>query len=541
METEIRDYIDDNFSINTSAFRTVSFESADDNERAVVTIPLIHEGPNKKGLFWTRKILEEIAPMFRGLPFRYDLNGAEGSSHTVKKLSSPHYDVGWTYSDERGAWYKDGILWVKGEVTHPDVISKLKRTTSDNKREVNYASMGVFLESSKCSICGKEHGEEGCEHIRNQKYDGEICYSIPTKVKKALHAALTNDPADAEAEITNCIFQDLATDPSFRLTPNKFEHGYNQSRHMQEMIDDHTVNDMNSFNPNQNSMPNGMAPGFPQTNQPGPTNSSEMILKELAERIKTIEQHIDSQNVPMQGIPPAAPAPELINQTQNAGATQDNMGVTSQFDNTQQEVNNMNLNEGQNNNQKTDVNPSDKKIKTELQDDEMQEVNKLDQILGLLQQLVGQMPQTADMGKEALDASKGMAKEAQEDLPTEHKASPVSGGNASSGAESISDDDEDSNKKNKKHMMEPGKVATADAENAALKAELADMKAELAEFKSKFEFQDQSVPEFGGATGSYSNVEVADMSASDRVAKFGSSEAAFDAIFNGPESAKRFL
>jgi len=192
---------DNRFDVFTS--RLTQVELADDKSCAVLTIPLMHVGPNKKGLYWTPKMLKSVAPMFRGITFRYDLNGSEGSSHTPQKLSSPHFDIGWTYSDERGAWFEkdNGILWVKGEVTHPDIIKKLDRKTSDGKREINFASMGVLVEKSVCSICGKEHGMDGCEHTRNEIYDGEVCYSVPEKVKKALHVALTNDPADGEAEI----------------------------------------------------------------------------------------------------------------------------------------------------------------------------------------------------------------------------------------------------------------------------------------------------------------------------------------------------
>jgi hypothetical protein len=118
----------------------------------------MHAGPNKKFLYWVPKVLEDIAKLFRGIPFRYDLGGKEGSSHTPNKLSSPHFDVGCTYSSDEGAWYdkKTRTLWVIGEVTHPAVIEKLKRETSDNKREINYASMGVLVDESKCSICGKK-------------------------------------------------------------------------------------------------------------------------------------------------------------------------------------------------------------------------------------------------------------------------------------------------------------------------------------------------------------------------------------------------
>ena len=111
-------------------------------KRAMVKIPLINLGPNKKNLIWIESTMRKIASKFRGVPFRYDINGQNEGSHTRDKLSSPFYDVGWTYSDDRGAWYdpEKKCVWVQGEVTHPDVIAKLMRTTSDNKREINFAA-----------------------------------------------------------------------------------------------------------------------------------------------------------------------------------------------------------------------------------------------------------------------------------------------------------------------------------------------------------------------------------------------------------------
>ena len=94
---------DSRYDIFTSSFFNV--ELADDLKRAVLTLPLMHVGPNKKGLFWTAKMLKKIGNMFQAVPYRYDLDGQEGSSHTINKLSSPHFDVGWTYSNEEGSWY----------------------------------------------------------------------------------------------------------------------------------------------------------------------------------------------------------------------------------------------------------------------------------------------------------------------------------------------------------------------------------------------------------------------------------------------------
>lgn len=181
-------------------------------KRAIVRIPIITEGANSKNLLWTQETMEKVAHMFRGVPFRYDLNGQNEGSHTKDHLSSPFYDVGWTYSDERGANYDPATrtIWVQGEVTNPEVIEKLSRQTSEGKREINFASMGAMIkpEDTECSICGKRPFGT-CNHERGKVYNNQTCSMIPTNIAKALHVALTNDPADKNAEIAEAIFQDM--------------------------------------------------------------------------------------------------------------------------------------------------------------------------------------------------------------------------------------------------------------------------------------------------------------------------------------------
>jgi hypothetical protein len=477
-------------------------EIADDSKRAILIIPLMHFGPNKKGLYWTKEMLEKMAPMFRSVTYRYDLNGQEGSSHTVEKLSSPHFDVGWTYSDEEGAWYdnKDKTLWVKGEVTHPQVIEKLKRSTTDGKREVNFASMGVVVEHAICSICGNEYGT--CEHERLKEYDGHLCYKVPTEVSKALHVALTNDPADGEAEIKSCIFQELGSD-NMNMAPLDTQQPYNQF----------------TSKPHPNQIPGGLAPSSPQTAQPGSAPSPEMVLRDLAERIKTIEQKI-AEKAMQEG------TPELVNSAPQNQFMQDNMGTTEQFD---MEEPKMEVKAGQATNAQTPVNPPAKKA-------EMQEmpqvataqapVDPMQQIMQMLQQILQHLnkgPETQDANS-LINTTKGQFKNADENMATEHMAPGDAVGNSES----------EGNKKNKEYMLEPGKVATAD-----MSKEFADMKAEIKALRSKLEIQDNDVPEFGGANHQRQNVEVADMTADERAKKFGDF-GKFDAIFNGASSAKRY-
>lgn len=484
------------YDIFTSSFSNV--EIANDSERAIVIIPLMHVGANSKGLYWTVSMLKKIAPKFRSVPFRYDLEGKEGSSHTLNKLSSPHYDVGWTYSSEEGAWYDDKTkaLWVKGEVTHPDVIAKLRRQTSDGKREVNFASMGVIVEESKCSICGSEFLDNACEngHERNKKYPGEgTCYKVPTTISKVLHAALTNDPADGEAEIKNVLFQELG----YEAAPaDKREQAGEQMER----------NDLS------NQIPGGLAPSSPQTGQPGEAPSSEKILRDLAERIKTIEQKLTVQGENEE-------TPELVNASPQDQFTQSNMGNTTQFEaqnenNTEEKR--MDVNQGQTSNGQTPVNP---------------EAADMGSVMAMLQQILAKLSATesADMGKEALSAGKGQAVKAQESIPMEHEGP----------GDSVSNSEDSGNKKNKAAMTKPDKVENADVSDLTFKTELADLRKEVKELRSKLEIQDNELPEFGSSSTPSRALEVADMGAKGRTENFGE-YGAWDAIFNGSSSAQKF-
>lgn len=509
------------FDVCSTSLSSVEF--SDNNERAILTIPLMHFGPNKKGLFWTEKVLSDVAPLFRGVPFRYDLDGREGSSHTVNKLSSPFFDVGWTYDNEDGAWYdpKTKTLWVKGEVTHPQVIDKLRRSTSDGKREVNYASMGIIVDEAKCSVCGNEYGE--CEHERLQEYEGRICYKVPTKCSKGLHAALTNDAADGEAVIQDCIFQEMGGQMDDKSKKFYSEGSAPSKEPIKSSVDNTQASPNDAQQPSnyntdfklQNQIPGGLAPSSPQTGQPGMAPSPQEILKSLAERIKTIENQLGEQT------------PEIVNASPQDQYTQDNMGMTKQF----REENKMaDIKEGQNTQEKVQENPP----KPEMQEggDMMQ------QMLMLLQQIAAKL----GAGTEVQDASdlENAGKEKivhKEDEPTEHKKP----------GEMVANSESESNKKNKENMNKPDMVATADnaeeednSEVEEMKKEMADMREQMKKLRGKLELQDNDVPEFGGSSSSSKQVEAADMSASERAEKFGDF-GKWDACFKGSESALRFV
>ena len=523
------------FDIFSSSFSNI--EIADDNKRAIVLLPLMHVGPNAKGLYWTAKMLKKLGPKFRSVPYRYDLEGSEGSSHTLNKLSSPHFDVGWTYQSEEGSWYdpKTKTLWTKGEVTHPDVIAKLARVTTDGMREVNYGSMGVIVETAICSICGSDMSNSNtCEnsHSRMEKYEGKTCYKVPTEVSKTLHVALTNDPADGEAEIKNVLIQELGGRMDNFQNKDKEKENNFQTKGTDETKD----NDSNATpeeNRNQagdqankpqlqNQIPGGLAPSSPQTEQPGMAPSPETILRDLAERIKTIETKVSGQAM-QEG------TPELVNSAPQDQMTQDNMGTTSQFDDTQNptEENTMDVKDAQANNDQASVNPGKPEMQDVMGGDPMQ------QIMGMLQTILQRMggAETQDMGKESLTAGKGMIKPAQADIPTEHQGEGAVGNSEDSG-----------NAKNKQNMMKPGSVATADnsGNTESLKQEVADLTNQMKQMRANLEIQDSSnVPEFGSNNSNGQATEVADMGAKGRNEKFGE-YGAWDSIFNGAESAAKF-
>jgi len=513
-------------------------EISDDNTRAILTIPLFHVGPNKKGLYWTEEMLKEIVSLYRNTAFRYDLDGVEGSSHTINKLSSPHYDVGWTYDGKEGSWYdsKSKVLWVKGEVTHPQVVEKLKRMTTDGKREVNFASMGIIVDEAKCSICGGDYADS-CEngHERLKSYEMKTCYKVPTKCSKGLHVALTNDPADAEAVIAECVFQEMGglTMNNKKDIPSNQNLQSSPGLNNQQMSPQNEMRDQSSkmsLSPNENQMQGGLATSSPQTGQPGIAPSSETILRDLAERIKTLENQVNEKQM-------SEGTPELVNSAPQDQLMQSNMGVTSQFEG-KQEDSKMDVKDGQNTNAKTPVNPQ------ETQD--VMGGDPMAQVMQMLQQILMKL----NGGAETQDINE--LENVKKDKLTHDETKPLDHAPPGDQVSHEASTDE-GNKKNKQHMNEPGKVATADdSEESEDKpedksedkpeenAEVADLRKQVQMLTKKIELQSSEVPEFGGANQANSAaVNVADMGAAGRVEAFGE-YGAWDAIFKGAESAQRF-
>jgi hypothetical protein len=312
-----------------------------------------------------------------------------------------------------------------------------------------------------------------------------------------------------------------------------------------------------------NQIPGGLATSSPMTGRPGMAPSPEDMLRDFAERIKTLEQKFSVQtgsqspagippmNSPNYGVQTPEQSPELVNAAPQDQQVQSNMGTTQQFDagnkpfdvgkpqengnpfpkgnpqektnpfeNKQQEAKKMDVKDGQSSNAAVPVNPE----KKEVQDAMGMQQDPMTQIMSMLQQILQRLPgaETQDMGKEALTANKSQAKKAQDDIPMEHL-----------GEGAVGDTEDSGNKLNKSKMMDQS------SKGSGTTKEIADMKNEIKQLRAKLEIQDSNeVPEFGGSTSS-KNVDVADMSAAKRRETYGE-YGAWDAVFKGAESASRF-
>jgi len=64
-----------------------------------------------------------------------------------------------------------------------------------------FMSPGMIIESTKCSICGKNYDE--CNHIVGKAYMGKLCYQIVDKIKEIREISIVEEPANKHARITN--------------------------------------------------------------------------------------------------------------------------------------------------------------------------------------------------------------------------------------------------------------------------------------------------------------------------------------------------
>jgi len=64
-----------------------------------------------------------------------------------------------------------------------------------------FMSPGMVIESTKCSICGKNYDE--CDHLIGKAYMGKLCYQIVDKIKEIREISIVEEPANKHARITN--------------------------------------------------------------------------------------------------------------------------------------------------------------------------------------------------------------------------------------------------------------------------------------------------------------------------------------------------
>ena len=62
-----------------------------------------------------------------------------------------------------------------------------------------FVSASMIIGETTCSICGKDSDE--CEHIPGKPYMGEICLAVVSKIVRADHVAIVENPADKRCRI----------------------------------------------------------------------------------------------------------------------------------------------------------------------------------------------------------------------------------------------------------------------------------------------------------------------------------------------------
>lgn len=64
-----------------------------------------------------------------------------------------------------------------------------------------FASVGMLVESFRCSICGNDIDSFDCEHIRGELYRGRMAIAVATGIRELNHIALVSNPADKKCVI----------------------------------------------------------------------------------------------------------------------------------------------------------------------------------------------------------------------------------------------------------------------------------------------------------------------------------------------------
>ncbi len=66
------------------------------------------------------------------------------------------------------------------------------------KKEV---SVGCSVQGGRCSICGRERGQHGCEHIPGERYDGKLCCTVLHGAADAYEWSFVAVPAQRSAGV----------------------------------------------------------------------------------------------------------------------------------------------------------------------------------------------------------------------------------------------------------------------------------------------------------------------------------------------------
>lgn len=90
-----------------------------------------------------------------------------------------------------------------------DVANQLKKLHLIEKLffpPQTFNSIGVIVESSKCSICNQEYGT--CEHVVGRPYMGKLCFRIIGKIKEFKEVSLVDSPGNKLCRVTAFLNED---------------------------------------------------------------------------------------------------------------------------------------------------------------------------------------------------------------------------------------------------------------------------------------------------------------------------------------------
>lgn len=187
-----------NFSnkINLKASNDDIKKTESKNEVLVIeNTEICHVGMNGNMFIFTKEELEESFETLNKVPLVANVTDYV-DDHNVSSLNT----VGWVYDPV----FENDSVYATLEITHPQIIEKIKRKTTKGEREINFVSMGCGAEKLICNICGEEIYYDSllCDsgHKVGREYDGLICGMIGEGIEFE-HVALTNVPADKEAKL----------------------------------------------------------------------------------------------------------------------------------------------------------------------------------------------------------------------------------------------------------------------------------------------------------------------------------------------------